>query len=176
MSRRQWLLSVAVGGAAVALGAGMAWWRTEADPVAAISTEPLFAAAFPDASGTAQPLQQWRNRVLVVNFWATWCAPCVEEMPDLQAARERFARQGVEIIGIGIDSAENIRRFRDKLGLKLPLLVAGLGGSELNRALGNDAGVLPYTVLIDREGKVRARHVGQIRRKQLDGWIERTLG
>jgi peroxiredoxin len=170
--RRRMLLAL-VGVGAAALGAALAWRRLA--PAEGVSTEPLFAARFADADGTMQPLAQWRGRWLVVNFWATWCPPCVSEMPDLQAVRSAFLARGVEVIGIGIDNADNVRDFRGKLGLTLPLLVAGVGGSDLNRALGNRAGVLPFTALVSPAGRVERSHLGQLSRQELTSWLEAAL-
>jgi peroxiredoxin len=175
MSRRASLVIAVTGLVAAALGVSLNWWRTQPDAVAAEATAALFAATFADADGTQQPLAQWRGRPLVVNFWATWCPPCVEEMPDLQKARDEFRGRGVEVIGIGIDSAPKIAAFRERYRLTLPLLVAGSGGSDLYRALGNSGGVLPYTVLVDAEGRIRARHVGQVKPDQLRRWLEQML-
>jgi len=174
MSRRAGLIFLATGVAAAALGAGIHWWRTE-PASAADATAALFAATFPDADGRPQPLAQWRGRPLVVNFWATWCPPCVDEMPDLQKVRDSYRQRGVEVIGIGIDNAGKIAAFRDRHGLSLPLLVAAAGGSELNRALGNNSGALPYTVLIGPEGRVRERHLGRVQPEQLRRWIDSAL-
>jgi thiol-disulfide isomerase/thioredoxin len=135
----------------------------------------LFAATFPDVEGRPQPLAQWRGQALLVNFWATWCPPCVEEMPDLQRIRDDYAGRGVEVIGIGIDNAARIAQFRDRYRISLPLLVAGVGGSDLNRALGNDGGALPYTVLVDPDGRIRERHLGQVRPEQLRRWLDAAL-
>ncbi|MCU0949931.1 MAG: TlpA family protein disulfide reductase [Burkholderiaceae bacterium] len=175
MRRRQWLLLGLTGLAAGGLGAWLSTRRVAPTPVADRATEALFAASFPDADGTVQALSQWRGKLLVVNFWATWCPPCVEEMPDLQAARDDYRARGVEIIGIGIDNADKIRAFRDRMKLTLPLLVAGAGGSELGRTLGNQAGALPYTALIDRDGQVVQRKLGQIKPAELRAWLDAQL-
>ncbi len=175
MNRRGGLIIFATGAAAAALGLAVNWWRTEPTRAADDATASLFAATFTDADGAAQPLAQWRGRPLIVNFWATWCPPCVEEMPHLQQVRDEFRERGVEVIGLGIDSAAKIAAFRDKYRLTLPLLVAGAGGSELYRALGNTGSVLPFTVLIDAEGRVRERHAGQVSREQLHRWLGRVL-
>lgn len=174
MNRRASLVVLATGACAAALGAGVAWWRMAPD-ASATSADALFEATFPDADGKPQPLAQWRGRPLLVNFWATWCPPCVEEMPDLQRVREEYRDRGVEVIGLGIDSAEKIQAFRSKHQLTLPLLVAGVGGSDLNRELGNRAGVLPFSVLIGADGRVRERHVGQVKPEQLRRWFDRAL-
>lgn len=174
MIRRAWLM-MATGGLAALLGIGIHWWRTEPAPAGREATAALFAASFPDAEGRLQSLAQWRGRPLLVNFWATWCPPCVEEMPELQRVRDAYLARGVEVIGIGIDNAARIAAFRDRHRLTLPLLVAGVGGSELNRSLGNAGGALPYTVLIDADGRIRERHLGQVRPAQLRRWLESTL-
>jgi peroxiredoxin len=161
--------------AAVA-GAGVAWWRTGGQTPPPQAAGELFALSLPDANGAPQPLAQWRGRPLVVNFWATWCAPCVEEMPDLQRVRDEYRARGVEVVGLGIDSAEKIRAFRDEHRLTLPLLVAGSQGTEVGRTLGNTAGVLPYTVLIAADGRVVQRKVGQIRPAELRRWLDAQLG
>jgi peroxiredoxin len=175
MTRRGWLAMLGTGAAAAALGVALNWWRTEPARSGSEGPAALFAATFPDSHGRPQPLAQWRGRLLVVNFWATWCPPCVEEMPDLQRLRDAYRERGVEVIGIGIDNAANIAAFRERHGLTLPLLVAGAGGSDLNRALGNTGGALPYTVLIGLDGRVRERHLGQVRPAQLSRWIDAAL-
>jgi thiol-disulfide isomerase/thioredoxin len=173
--RRGWLAVAATAAVALAAGAGVAWWPLRPTPGAAVATTFLFEQSFDDPDGRAQPLSQWRGKVLVVNFWATWCPPCVEEMPDLQRVRDAYAERGVEIIGVGIDSAQKIREFRDRLGIRLPLLVAGAGGSALARELGNAAGALPYTVLVTPAGQVAQRKLGQIKPDELRRWIEAQL-
>ncbi len=171
--RRRLLLAATAFGA-LAIGASVAWWRAAPRGSGAEATV-LFAASFDDADGVVRPLAQWRGRPLVVNFWATWCAPCVEEMPMLDRVRDEYHGRGVEIIGIGIDSADRIRAFRNRLGLRLPLLVAGAEGGELSRTLGNDAGVLPYTVLVSPAGTIGLQRVGQINRDQLEAWLDDAL-
>lgn len=175
MNRRASLIMLATGAVAAGVGVAINWWRTEPSRPAVASTAALFAATFPDPDGRSQPLAQWRGRPLVVNFWATWCPPCVEEMPALQQVRNEYLGRGVEVIGIGIDSAGKIAEFRDKYRISLPLLAAGAGGSQLNRALGNDSGALPYTVLVGSDGRVRERHLGQIKPEQLRRWLDQAL-
>jgi peroxiredoxin len=175
MSRRMTLVFLATGIAAAGFGVAVNWWRSGPAGVAADATAAFFDATFPDADGTLQPLAQWRGRPLVVNFWATWCPPCVEEMPDLQKVRDDYRGHGVEVIGLGIDSAAKIAAFREQHRISLPLLVAAADGSELGRTLGNGSGALPFTVLIGADGRIRERHLGQVRPEQLRRWIDRAL-
>ncbi len=171
---RTLLVFVATAAIAAVAGAAVAWLRI-APQSAAAETTALFASAFDDADGRRQPIAQWKGRPLVVNFWATWCPPCVEEMPDLQRVRDEYRARGVEVIGVGIDNAAKIREFRDRLGITLPLLVASAGGTELGRELGNRAGVLPYTVLVAADGKVVQRKVGQVKPAELRAWLDAAL-
>jgi thiol-disulfide isomerase/thioredoxin len=172
MTRRRWLALALAALAAGGLGAWLSARRLAPGPAPDEAVGALFAQALPDADGAMQPLSQWRGRVLVVNFWATWCPPCVEEMPDLQEIRDEYRGRGVEVVGIGIDNADKIRAFRDRMQLRLPLLVAGASGSELGQALGNRVGALPYTALIDRNGRVVQRKLGQIKPAELRQWLD----
>jgi thiol-disulfide isomerase/thioredoxin len=127
----------------------------------------LFEQSFNDAAGKAHALSQWQGKPLLVNFWAPWCVPCVREMPELDAlAKELKARQ-VNVIGIGIDTPANIAQFAQKLKISYPLYVAGMGGTDLAREFGNEAGGLPYTVLIGADGQVKKTYLGQIKFDQL---------
>lgn len=127
----------------------------------------LFGQKLADVHGLAQPLAQWRGKQLVVNFWATWCAPCVEEMPELTRLQTELAGKNTQIIGIGIDKAENIAQFAARLHISYPLYVAGTNGTELSRLFGNQAGGLPYTVVIDPDGRVKATFLGRLKMDEL---------
>jgi peroxiredoxin len=164
-----------VGAAAALGGAGLALWRLRPTAPAEQAVAQLFALSLPDPDGREQHLGQWQGKVLVVNFWATWCPPCVEEMPDLQRIRNEYVARGVEVVGIGIDSPDKIRRFRDQQGLTLPLLVAGFSGSELAQSLGNQVAAMPYTVVIDRGGRVAQRKLGRIQDAELRQWLDRLV-
>jgi peroxiredoxin len=158
----------------LALGAGAAVWRyeqTREQQASRAAAEALFAVDFDDADGRDQPMSQWKGKLLVVNFWATWCVPCVEEMPDLQRIQDEFAARNVAVVGVGIDDADKIRRFRTEHALRLPLLAAGFDALGLVRGLGDLDGVLPYTVLISTDGRVLRRHMGQVKPDQLRAWL-----
>lgn len=141
-------------------------------PVAAA----LFAHSFNDADGRMRAISEWQGGLLVVNFWATWCAPCIEEMPDLQKVQSEYASRGVAVVGIAIDNAAAVKRFRDEQKVELPLLIAGAAGSDLARELGNPSGALPYTVLVDRGGSVVQSRLGRLRASELRAWLDARVG
>jgi thiol-disulfide isomerase/thioredoxin len=127
----------------------------------------LFAQSMNDVSGKSQPLSQWKGKPLLVNFWATWCAPCVQEMPELSALAAADGGKHFNVIGIGIDSPSNITQFASKLKITYPLYVAGMSGTDLAREFGNAAGGLPYTVLIGADGQVRKTYLGRLKFEEL---------
>jgi thiol-disulfide isomerase/thioredoxin len=160
--------------AAIALAAGALWASRRPAPAPAAASDQaavaLFAMKLPDADGVLTPLQTWRGKLLVVNFWATWCAPCVEEMPELQRFADEFAPRNVAVIGIGVDDADKIREFRRQHQLRIALLTAGFDGMQLAQRLGNPEPVLPYTALISPDGRLVEEHSGRIQGPELRRW------
>lgn len=150
-----------------ALGALLGHWRTTPADAEPAAVDVLFALSLPDHQGQAQPLAQWRTRTVVLNFWATWCAPCVEEMPELMELHHELATQGTSVLGVGIDSADNIGKFAEKHRIDYPLFVGGSAATELARRFGNQSGGLPFTVLIDSEGKIRKTYLGRLKMEEL---------
>lgn len=136
----------------------------------------LLGAQFMDLDGRSRRLLEWRGRALLCNFWATWCAPCREEVPLLVAASRHWAALGVETVGIGIDSASKIREFAQTYKITYPLFVADATALSLVRSLGNRAGGLPYTVALDRNGAVVKRHVGALSEAGLRQVMESLVG
>ncbi|TWG78746.1 peroxiredoxin [Cupriavidus gilardii J11] len=137
------------------------------EPASDQAVEAFFRAELPDPTGTPVRLDTLRGKTVVVNFWAPWCGPCVEEMPDLTALHQEYQARNVEFIGIGIDSAANIQQFTRKVPVSYPLAVAGFAGTEMSRAFGNAAGGLPYTVVIGENGDVTMRKMGRVTPEEL---------
>lgn len=127
----------------------------------------LYQQSLPDSHGVSQALAQWKGKALLVNFWAPWCGPCVQEMPELSALQSEVAGKNLQIIGIGIDSADNISQFATKFKIAYPVYVAGTSGTELSSQFGNSAGGLPYTVLIGADGQVKKTYLGRLKFDQL---------
>jgi thiol-disulfide isomerase/thioredoxin len=132
----------------------------------------LAQAAFNDLDGRTRRLSEWRGRVVVYNFWATWCAPCREEIPLLIAARQKYGPSGVEIVGIAIDNGAKVREYAASFHIVYPILLAEADGLDLMRQLGNSGGGLPYTVIADRQGGLVHRKLGALKQPELDGILE----
>jgi thiol-disulfide isomerase/thioredoxin len=128
----------------------------------------LLSTVFPDLAGRPRRLREWSGKVAACNFWGTWCPPCREEIPLLIALYEKYRHQGVDIVGIGVDKLPNIVEFAAKLNITYPLLVGDARALDLMRSLGNDAGALPYTVVLDRQGTVAYRKLGAFQQGELD--------
>jgi thiol-disulfide isomerase/thioredoxin len=131
----------------------------------------LFATRLDDSSGKAQAIAQWQGKTLVINFWATWCPPCREEMPAFSRLQTKYAGNGVQFVGIALDTADNVRKFSQQLTVSYPLLIADSQGSELTRQLGNASLALPYTVVIGPTGDVRLARLGRVAEHELDALL-----
>jgi len=141
--------------------------RAETSPAQPDAVSQLFASALTAPDGSPRDLSQFKGKVLVVNFWASWCAPCVREMPALSGLARQYAGRGVEFVGIGVDSQKNVEAFLRKVPVHYPIFVSGFGGADIARRFGNAAGGLPFTVVIDANGAVRSTKLGEITSAEL---------
>jgi peroxiredoxin len=160
--------------AALALGAFVAAWRTQ-DTAQSASSGALLALELPDAGGQPVRLDQYRGKVIVVNFWATWCAPCREEMPAFVEAQSAYGARGLQFVGIAVDEAAKVKQFASEIQLNYPALIGGYGAMELSRTLGNSVMALPFTVIIGRDGAVARTHLGPLPREQLASIVKQLL-
>lgn len=172
ISRRDalWLGAVATAAAAAGAVAGALALQSRS------GAAELLAARYPDTDGRVRRLLDWPDRVLLCNFWATWCAPCREEVPMLVAAKQQWVSRGFEVVGIGIDSAAKIREFSKIYRINYPVLVADGSALELLRKLGNRGGGLPYSVVLDRTGSIAKRHLGPLTADDLRRILEGLFG
>lgn len=167
-----------VGIAAIAAGAaGFAAHRLFRSDSAATDIRPknLHQLSLPDLAGKLQSLAQWSDRILLVNFWATWCEPCREEIPALIKIQSAFSEKGLQIVGISVDSVDKVVDFSLKFGINYPLLIAGYEVIELLRNLGNKAGSLPYTVILGRNGNMITSHLGGLTETELEKLVLKAL-
>jgi thiol-disulfide isomerase/thioredoxin len=157
---------------ALALLAGTALWLVSRPPgpAPAVGVAPgaLYAASFSDRDGRAQSLGQFQGKIVVLNFWATWCAPCREEMPAFSRAQTRWAAQNVQFVGLSGEEPIRVAKFGRELAITYPLWTGGDGVGELSRRLGNRLGVLPHTVIFGPDGRVLDQRVGPYSEKELD--------
>lgn len=124
-----------------------------------------------DSNGTKQRLSQWRGKLLVVNYWASWCPPCIEEMPLLDRYAKAHADGNVVVIGIAEDDPEVVAAFLADHPVKYPILLGGMGTSGNSALLGNRRNVLPFTVLVGTDGRLLERHAGLVTETLLDRWL-----
>ena len=155
--------------AAAALAAGLWFGRTgltdkrvEGQPASA-----LLGVSLPDPDGKEQSIGQWKGKVLVVNFWATWCGPCREEMPMFMKVQREQGPRGIQFVGIAVDNADKVRQYADELKLNYPTLIGGFGAMELSKSMGNNVMALPFTVVVDRAGRVAHTQLGPLKEDQL---------
>lgn len=127
----------------------------------------LVGIALPDIDGREQRLGQWTGKVIVANFWATWCAPCREEMPMFVRIQREQGSKGVQFVGIAVDNVDKVRQFVEEIQLNYPALIGGYGAMELSKSLGNTLMALPFTVIVDRQGRVAHTQLGPLKEEQL---------
>ncbi len=125
----------------------------------------------PDLTGKSRRLNEWRGQVLVLNFWATWCPPCREEIPLFIDLQKRHGRDGLQFLGVAIDHQEDVVRYVAEIGMNYPTLVADDNAMELMRSYGNRTGSLPYSVVIGRDGQIMARKLGAFQGQELENLL-----
>jgi thiol-disulfide isomerase/thioredoxin len=169
---RRGLLYAGVAAAAALAGAGLAWRKWSPGAAQSDAAASLWPLSFDTPSGSKLEMQTLRGKPLLLNFWATWCPPCVEEMPMLDAFFRENAAKSWQVVGLAIDQPSAVRLFMDRTPVSYPVGLAGLGGSELSRGLGNLAGGLPFTVVIGSAGQVLQRRMGRVSTAELAQWRE----
>ena len=145
-----------------------------------LSTQALFAAQLPDVDDKPQALKQWQGKTIVLNFWATWCPPCRQEMPELSALNTEYKSRNVVVIGIAIDEMSAVKAFvrdtkSDAIKVSYPLLAAEVEGLGLASSLGNDKGVLPFTIIIKPDGTIAKSYSGRITKPLLTETLSKIL-
>jgi len=167
--RRRWLYAT-VGAGAAAAGAGLAWWKFTPAGKAGQLDASFWALSFDTPAGAPLALAPLQGKPLVINFWATWCPPCVEEMPLLDGFYRQQAPKGWQVIGLAIDQPSAVRTFLARTPVTFPIGLAGLGGTELGKSLGNLSGGLPFTVVVAAGGEIVQRRMGRVTTDDLARW------
>lgn len=171
--RRRQLLLAAVGVVAAAGGAGVAWWRLSPKPEAENALADFWGMQFETPAGGVMAMAALQGRPVLLNFWATWCPPCVEELPLLDAFHKENAANGWQVLGIAVDQPASVQSFLVRQPLSFPVVLAGSGGAALSKSFGNLTGGLPFSVLLGSDGSVRGRKIGKLSMQDLALW--RTL-
>lgn len=163
----------------VILGAGLTGYRLSGSEAFAATAAPadavtrLATLTLPDPAGHPQPVAQWQGQVRVLNFWATWCPPCRKELPGFARLSRKFADKGVQFVGISIDDADKVRAFREETGIPYPLLIGDTDTLALTAPLGNPTLGLPFTIVLDRQGKAALQKTGIVSDAQLEVLLSR---
>ncbi len=171
---------IAVGGTLLGAASGFAWraWDDRSapvipDPIQTVEQlDSLPAFSYTDLAGQSRHRSEFDDKVLVVNFWATWCPPCVKETPEFVALQEEFDGQ-VQFIGIAIDDEEPVREFANNFSVNYPILLGDMSAIEMSRSLGNRYEGLPFTVVAAPGGEVVLRHTGGLERDELEPLLRR---
>jgi thiol-disulfide isomerase/thioredoxin len=168
-SRRRALYA---GAAALAglLGAGLAWWRYAPAPVDEDAALAVWTLEFETLSAQKLAMKSLRGRPLLINFWATWCPPCVEELPLLDAFYRENSSTGWQVLGLAVDRPDPVRSFLARQPLGFPVALAGVQGIALSQSLGNLAGGLPFSVLFSATGSILDRKIGKLSSHDLARW------
>jgi len=175
VNRRQWIMIGGISLLALLAGVFSSQWISQTGLASDPSIKAFFANPWQTPDGKPANSENWRGKVLVLNFWASWCPPCVEEMPALDRIAQEYASKNVLIVGIGIDSPSKIREFLQKTPVSYPIVLGGLEGSNLSKQMGNTQGALPYTVVINSKGKSIYTKLGKISEEELKKAINSAL-
>jgi peroxiredoxin len=174
MDRSNWLiLGLAVLAAAIG---GYAQHRNQQAAAVnqALLGQPVPALSLPGLDGKMHPLMDYHGHRLLLNFWASWCGPCLEEMPALNRAQKKFGEKGVIVVGIAMDEPDRVRSFLAAHPVSYPILLGQLASPSTSLQLGDMDEILPYSVLIDADGRILATRAGAMSIPQLEQWLAST--
>ena len=169
--KRSWLWLVLGTVALIAATIGFRWsvlGQGAENPAAVTAASSIFDMVLADLKGQPQGLGQWRGKVLVVNYWATWCHPCLEEMPGFSRLQDKYRDKGIQFVGISIDTASKIVEFEKTTPVSYPLLIGDIGVMENSAALGNTRQALPFTAVFDAQGHLSATKLGRYAEADLE--------
>lgn len=169
--RRALMLAAAAVGAGAGIGLALRSQRQAQPVTTATAEDSLWGLQWQTPQGQVLQMRSFKGRPLLLNFWATWCPPCVQELPLLNAFYRQNASAGWQVLGLAMDGLAPVQDFLKKLPLDFPVALAGLPGVELSRNLGNLSGGLPFSVVMGTNGKVLHRKMGQVSEADLEAWV-----
>ena len=161
----------------IALGFAVRYFmlHAQADDKGKVATQAFFAATMPDEKGHPQALKQYAGKIVVLNFWATWCEPCREEMPELSLLNDAYKNKNVVVLGVAIDDVGAVSDFTKETKVSYPLFAADMEGMHYATNMGNDKDVLPYTVIIKADGTVAKTYFGRVTKPLLEETLTTLL-
>lgn len=166
---------------AVVVGLGI-WFTLHHKPAPTKPTAPVTSVPeqlppfiMQDTDGVTRNSSEWKGKVLIVNYWATWCPPCREEMPTLIEFQNQYAPQGVQVVGVAVDNLEQVKEFMDTYGINFPVVVGDDDAIQLAKKMGNRISALPYTAIFDRDGKTLYAQPGIVTKKSLEKAVKLSL-
>jgi thiol-disulfide isomerase/thioredoxin len=132
-------------------------------------TSPISLPDFnlPDEQGNQHNISEWQGKIRVINFWATWCPPCLKEIPAFIALQKQYSAKGLQFIGIAIDDQEPVEKYLASININYPILIASISGIALSQQLGNSVDAVPFTVVVNREGQIIHQHRGEFSSEQI---------
>ncbi len=175
MNKRQWIVLLVAGLIGGGLGLGISSFKFRTTPAQDTAVEQFFSQELRSPNGEIHPSKDWRGKILVLNYWASWCPPCVEEMPELVRVQTKYVDKNVLFVGIGVDSPSNIREFLSKTPVNYPIVLGGLEGATWAKSMGNPSSGLPFTVMIDTKGSIIKTKLGKITEDELSSWIDDVI-
>jgi thiol-disulfide isomerase/thioredoxin len=174
VGRRHWLMAGVAVTAGLA-GAMVAWQKYQPQGVIDAAVQSFWEQEFDTPEGGTLRMKELRGKPLLVNFWATWCPPCIEELPLIDAFYRQNQSKSFQVVGLAVDQPSQVKRFLTQKPLQFPNGMAGLNGTQLGISLGNAESVLPYSVLFDAKGRLLAKKAGKLDQKDLDNWLQKVL-
>lgn len=168
--KRRWILGLGAVGGLVA-GGLLSWFKHEPSTPSTQNLQRLWSSSYQHPNGDDVDWNQFKGRPLIINFWATWCGPCVEEMPLIDRFYKENKANGWQVVGLAIDQPSRVKAFLSQTPVSYPVVLAGLGGTELSQALGNESGALPFTIILDANEHVLFKKIGKLKVEELTSLV-----
>ena len=150
-------------------------WHQEQKALQVQQLIPLPEFSLPDMGGSIHPISDWQGKILIINFWATWCPPCLKEIPEFIELQREYVDQNVQFIGIAIDKPDLVEDYLSFTEINYPILIAETGGGKLSQKLGNIINAVPFTVIVNQQSQIVYNHPGELSKQKLAKLIEKQL-
>ncbi len=170
--KRRHMIYAGAAALAGAAGAGLAWRQLQPHGSAASALDPFWQLSFDTPTGSVLPMASFAGKPLLVNFWATWCPPCIEELPLIDRFYQDNKAKNWQVLGLAVDQSSAVQAWLQRMPLGFPVAMAGFGGTELSKSMGNLAGSLPFTVVFGASGQLQHRKSGKVSAEDLRQWAQ----